>query len=340
MINPYESLGATGELVIGVNDPALVVGRETVNEHLNTFGADYFIDIADNAPTDENGMQYAVVGEPDSSQTEVLMMPGTFANGLWPHMAARAKAVAFMAQRYGVTASDGAPLSVLLTASPGMLSRFGLDRQERSWVARGSMKPIARRHLELASDLGYGVIGGMVGYSQAAAIAAPFMNRAPQHFDVGNSVTLIAEPPHALERSIMTIGQDFKAEDKPFKPQRMEDGIDVIEEIFARKVAAPDFIKGVLRRGPENLAIVNGFKRGLLLHDLVSLLDNDRAVTLLHTTDSRTTPRDAAIEVVQKANNLVTNRSVKRIEVTDTTHAFGDRVGSFATLAAVALQTR
>lgn len=333
------------DLEMDIHDAAFEEPVAEVNEHLSRLGPQHFIDVAENALS-FNGMRYAIVGGgKDQSTTAALLMPGTYANGVWPHIVARGEALAHLAAQAGLRDDEGNLVPVLITGSPSMESAFGLDARERDSVSFGDSSPLADRHVELLRSIKRDP-SGIVASSQAAAMAAPFVRALPESaFGMGMPAVL-AEPPHAKRRDFLPIMRqlvNFGREGARFKKQLRDEGIDVINELFGTKHAAKNFEKGIVKEAKDNLAIVRGFARGKLARDLISLRLSGSPTTVVHGTDSHVARRDDVVRAVEKARGqsaahgviaLLFNRDVNRLEIRDTNHSLVDRVGRFAVVAA------
>lgn len=333
MITNFEALRpAVGQdvLHLTLTEPAFAEQKEHLNEHLNKLGAQHFVDLANKADADpKTGAQYMLVTHKGFSAEEVILMPGTFGNGIWPHIIARAEALSHSALHAGVRDVTGNPLGVLMVGSPSMNSRFGFDKSERGQMARGDFLPVARRHVALVDDLKFGAVKGAF-YSQAAAMAGAFSYDAKKTIDVNHMI--VGEIP-LNRRGFLTEGREFSQE-------RKKDGIDVIEELFANKQAAVDFERGILHEFKENFAYLRGFGRIMLSNDLVLLANSSEHTTLLHATHSKVMPLNAAVTGYENAKNTLRNLGqadrIQRVQA-DSNHSFGDRVGSFSAVVAANL---
>ncbi len=323
-------------LTLDVHDAAFEEPVAYVDEHLSSLGIGHFVDKA-NVIDRVHGMQFKLVSGPERSQEEAILMPGTFANGIWPHVVARAEAVRIMVETAGVRSSAGEPLPVLMVAAPSLQSRFDLNKLERAQVANGDYAPIADRHVALMDRLGYSAFRG-VFYSQAAAFAETIAQAGQANMDIG--AMIVGEPPHVQEQSFASSIKGFVGEGSGFKAEIEDEGIRVIQEMFATKQAARSFELGVIAAGKENLAVVRGFGQGYLENDLVDLnMSTLGAVTLLHASDSKVTNAQATRELFERATgSLLTSNPLYRVEIAGTNHSLGDRVGRFATLSAAALR--
>ena len=343
----YEALRANPELVLDINDAVFEEATAAVDEHLGRIGAQAFIDAAENPETFE-AMQYAVVGGgKDRSDKAAILMPAPYANGVWPHMIARASAISHMAAEAGLRDDTGNIVPVVLTSSPGMKSSFGLDKQERSAVRTGNFDPIAEKHLGLFDELDLD-IAGYVGASQATALAAPIINRLPGSRSGEGVPTILAEPPHGKKRIVLPVGRqlvNFALEGMTFKGQLADEGVEVIDEIFASGKASPDFEKGIIKQAKENLAIVRGFARGNLSRDLVKLALTGSKTTVIHGDESTIARREDMVSAVDEAIDHIENRYGKlgvradlgRIMLVGTNHSLTDRLGRYVSLTAANL---
>lgn len=328
-INSLRPVDGLQELDLTLTDNVFTEQRELVNQHLNNVGARHFIDLANEADIDpDTGMQYLMVGPRGYSAEEVIIAPGTFANGLWPHIIARGEAIADTAQRSGVFDSNGVPLGVLLVGSPCMSSKFNLNSEERSQVANGNFNAIANRHARLLAFLGFGAVRG-VFYSQAAAHAAPFINIASKFLDVNNMI--VGEYP------INRVG--FIKERQRFSGERKKDSVDVIEKLFGSGQAAERFELGIVRR-LENLAIIRGIGDLVLTRDLLQAGTKSKKTTMLHAMDSLVSPAADIISAFDGVKAMMISLGLKnrftRIQV-DSNHSFGDRVSSYSAVVAANL---
>lgn len=326
------------EATVSVN--AMMFDRpvEAVNEHLNQIGTEHFIDAADNV--DRLGsIEYAVVGGgKDASPDTAILMPAPFANGVWPHIIARAEAISYLAAEAGLRDGANNLVPVVVTASPCVTSSYDLISEERHNVAAGDFSPIATRQLAVLEHVGAMSIAGVVGYSQGAAVAIPTLMKAQKDFDAYSVPAVIGDPPHAAPRGVVALGAAFAKEGATFDAELKKEPIDVVNELFAIKRAAREFNKGVLLRRQENWAMVKGFSRGKLTDDLLDAVWHGIPTTLLHAADSKISPADdvhASVNTVKDYfENKMIRRYLHRLEITGTNHAFGDRIGRFATLCA------
>lgn len=343
----FAALRPDPTLELPITSPWLDEGAAEVNEHLSSFGSEYFIDRAER-PAKYNGMQFNIAGGGDDRSREAaILMPGTFANGVWPHILARGEAISHMAAEAGLRDSVGNLVPVIMTGSPSMFSTFGLDKSERHEVRHGNYASIAERHLGLFRSLGYEAVAGVVASSQATALVAPFVEMAPEITETAQAV--LAEPPHAARKRILPVGRqlvNFGREGAKFKGQLKAEGIDVIDEIFASGKAAPDFERGIIHEGRENWSIIRGFARGKLRRDLTTLVLHHITTTVVHGSDSNVARSRQVREAVGAAIGSVHDRNgttwprvnnLRELEVTDTNHSLMDRVGRFATIAAAGL---
>lgn len=346
----FEQLRPETQMQIDALDPRFDEALDSVDGHLSSIGAQTFISLAENA-AEHNGMQYAVVGGGnDQSKDTAILMPGTFANGVWPHLIARAEAISHLAAIAGLRDDEGNIVPVVLTGSPGMKSVFGLSDAERSLVADGNFEPIAEKHLRLADNLGRYSIRGFVGSSQGSVIIAPLSTRLKdnQNFDTEHSQVVLAEPPHARSRRVLPIPRqlvNFVREGMRFNGQIRNENIAVINEIFASGKASPDFEKGIWKERMDNLAIVGGFGKGQLADDLYDLAINNFDTTVVHGSDSLVARRDDIIDSFDHAVSDIKEMTcwpeypanLHRLEVSSTNHSLMDRVGRFALIAAANL---
>ncbi len=334
------------EASIDIHDPRFEEPVAMASEHLESRGKQHFYDAANNANTDEKtGIQYVItnpVGEVPADQTEFLIMPAPFANGPWPHMVARAEILSQFAANAGLTDTTGQPLSVLVTGSPGMKSRYGLNPSELGYIRRGNIWPVANRHLRLADRLGFNTVRGFYAASQSSTFAPAFMDAASQIFDVdGNMV--INEPSDAVRTHLPMLGLRFMREGMRFGKSIKNEGIPLLSEI----VHSPDFEKGIIAARDENLALAKHFVRGNLQAGLEQACRAGILTTVIHGDKSLIAKRKAVIGAVRGANQSIVNEilettrsipRVSRVEVTGgANHSFADRLGRANVLAALAL---
>lgn len=341
----FDTFRPNPELVLDVQDAAFEEPVAEVNEYLSRLGTQHFIDVCEEAIT-FNGIRYAIVGGgKDRSSTMAWLMPGTYANGAWPHIAARGAAVSHMAAEAGMRDDEGNLIPVVITGSPSMESRYGLDKQELLTVTDGNFTPIAQRHLELLGNLKFDPVG-IVASSQASALAAPIVDLMPGSAFNRGIPAVLAEPPHAKPRSVTGQLLNFVREGQKFKSQLAAEGIDVIDELFATKNASKDFEKGIAKEAKENLAIVRGFGRGKLARDLSRLCLSGSQTTVIHGSDSLVARRKDVTEAIEAARERVLNvlgdtprpaNELRRLELAGTNHSLADRVGRFAVVAAANL---
>lgn len=316
-------------IVVFVDNPAFDEPVAAVDEHLSRLGSNHFVSMAEHAESHE-GMQYSVVGGgKDRSLDTAILMPGTFANGVWPHIVARAEAISFMAAEAGLRDNSGNIVPVIMTGSPSMRSRYGLSYTERQSVSDGNFDPIARRHKALLGSVGYQAIHGIFN-SQSALLAEPIANSLRNSFVVGNAV--VAEPP------LRRLG--VLQENKGLKQALQDENIAVINELFATKQATDRFERGVLRELPENLACVRGMGRAAyrFAQDLSDVNRLAPKVTFIHGIDSKVTPYHEA-EAIYEHARILSNRlsGLGRVVVAGANHSLGDRVGRWSTLVAANL---
>jgi hypothetical protein len=344
----FDAFRPSPELVLDVQDAVFEEPVAEVNEHLSRLGAQHFIDVAENALV-FNGMRYAVVGGgKDRSSTMAWLMPGTYANGAWPHIAARGAAVAHMAAEAGLRDDEGNIIPVVITGSPSMESTYDLDKTERAIVADGDFAPIAERHAGLLGNLNL-ELAGIVGSSQASALASPLVEMTRgSSFGEGVSAVL-SEPPHGRRYDTFGVARqlvNFAREGAKFKGQLAAEGIAVINELFATKNAAKDFERGIAREARDNLAIIKGFGRGELAWDLSELSLWGSQVTVVHGSDSliaRPADMRQAIEAAREHVKEVVGEmhisvaELRRLELKGTNHSYVDRVGRFAVVTAANL---
>lgn len=320
------------ERTIDVSPEAMAEAREHVNDHLNRLGAAHFVDLAENTLThDVFDMQFGLIEPEDGSREEVILMPGTFGNGAWSHIFARAEAISELAKTAGVADSSGHPLPVLIVAAPSTESKYGISRSDRKDVAYGNFDSIARTHIRLINMLGFGAINGSL-YSQAAVLAEPLARLGSRNHDVNSFV--VGEYP------LSRLG--FLKEASGFAAERKKDAIDVIEELFETKQADQEMVKGVIKQGKESVPIMRGMGHVVLGADLVSTGRHAKRTTFVHATHSKVTPRLAAIENYGQAQETLQRASetaerLYRLEV-DSNHSFADRVASWAAVVAANLQ--
>lgn len=341
----FEVFRPNPDLEMDIHDAAFEEPVAEVNEYLSRLGTQHFIDVAENALS-FNGMRYAVVGGgKDRSSTAALLMPGTYANGVWPHIAARGEALAHLAAQAGLRDDEDNLVPVVITGSPSMESAFGLDARERASVSIGDFSPVADRHIDLLRSIKRNP-RGIVASSQAATMAAPFVRALPESaFGMGIPAVL-AETPHAKRYDSLPVMRqlvNFGREGARFKKQLSDEGIDAVNELFATKHAAKGFEKGIVKEVKDNLAIVKGFARGKLVRDLISLSLSGSPTTVMHGTDSKVARRDDVMQAVEEAREraaaykaavLLSSRDVNRLEIRGTNHSLMDRVGRFAVVAA------
>lgn len=345
----FEQFRSADVLQLDVDDRMFEEPVAEVSEHLSGIGAARFMEAAENI-ANYNGMNFTVVGGgKDRSSEAAILMPGTYANDAWPHILARAEAISYMAAQAGLRDSQGNLVPVVVTGSPSMRSRFGLDDSERSDVRRGNYDSIAERHQGLLRGLGRTAVG-MVASSQATALAAPFVAELPaSSFGEGIPVVM-AEPPHGKHRIVLPVVSQlvgFAREGAAFKAHLKAEDIDVINEIFASGKASPDFERGIAKEHKDNLAIVRGFARGKLGYDLSRLALSGSRTTVVHGSDSLVSRQEditAAFDEAVKRILDVTGETgqannLRRLELSDANHSLMDRVGRFAVISAANLTT-
>lgn len=344
-MNTFESFRPQPELQIDIHDQLFDAHVEAVNEHLSRRGAQYFIDAANNAQTHE-GTKFAVVGGGyDRSADTAILMPGTFANGVWPHLVARAEALSFQAANAGLRDRDGMLIPVVLTASPGMDSRFNLAKKEIQALRGGNFESVASRNTDLVRSVGIEQVSAIVGTSQASVVAAPFAETASGDLIADNFSAVLVEPPHAKNQGVSLLGIRFAREGAKFKEQLQDEDIDVINKLFSSKHAAKDFEKGIWKERKENLAFIRGFTKGKLARDLINLALHGIDTTVIVGTDSQVAPRLEVRASYEQAYNqhsaynasFLDASKLRLLEISGTNHSFGDRVGRFATAVAANL---
>ena len=327
------------EIGLELDDVRFAEPVALVDEHLSSLGADYFFEKANNPFVDRRtGMKYGLAdSEPEMRDNvdSLIVMPSTFANGAWPHMFARAEAIAKLH-----SIETGVPTSVLLTAAPSMESKFGLSERELERARKGHYKPVADRHLRLVTGLGFSQLEGIVAYSGPTVFATHLALGAKRELD-GSGNVFIGEPPHEDKSNVLSEAVRFLLEGIPFKKAIQDENIAVINEIFASGQASPDFLKGIFKQSEENLAIARGFGQGKLMKDLTTLGSNGICGVVMHGSDSKVSRSKPVQNAVREANDRIVHADdgifAKRIEVFGARHSFGDRVGRMATLAVTSL---
>lgn len=346
ILTPFKDLLSPSlEVSIDINDPRFEAPVAAAGEYLAKRGKQHFYDAANGAVRDEKtGMLYVVANpsaEVPADQTEFLVMPAPFANAPWPHMVARAEILSDFAARAGYTDAGGQPLSIMITGSPGMVSRYGLTPRELRDVRQGDIWPVAQRHLGLASRLGYGMVRGFYAASQSSTFAPTFMDAASQLFDVDGNL-VINEPSNATKTNRLSLGLRFLREGARFGKAVKGEGLPLLKEI----IHSPNFEKGIIAAREENLALTDNFVRGDLQAGLERASRAGIRTTAIHGDKSLIARSSDIALAVNKANNIITDEIManhrflplsRRIEVLGGNHSLPDRLGRSSALAALAL---
>ena len=340
-MSTYGEVFLPGEIhSVDVHDPGIQIATEVTDAHLRTIGSRYCFDVAERAKVDpQTGIRTALVppspGVPISQEAAILV-PGTFGNDVWAHKIAMGMTVADQAMLDGVRDRNGDLVGVLLFSAPSMETSFNQSPINLWRAGRANFTPIGGQHSELTSRLGFGAIKGVAANSQAAAFAAPIVETAAASgLDVDGRALLLERP---LRGSLRALGKGFGDEGKVFKDTVAEDGIEVIDEIFATGKASPGFELGIVRRLLHSQAIFRGLARNpedRLHDDIVSLAHNGVQATVASGSESKLGEENATRDATLAAwltlyiSGMKAELLPSHIELhgKGANHTLGDRLG-------------
>lgn len=322
----FDAFRPIGVEQIPINHEVFDEPVSIVNDALSRLSTQHFFDEANRAKSLPDGMQHLLVGgEDDRSKHTAIAMPGTFGNGIWPHLVARAEALATMTKEAGLRDDDGRLVPVLITASPSMKSRFNLSKLELSDVSDGDFNPVVERQAHAMREHRLKQLVGAVGTSLGSASIARLMTRfGTREFDKGQAVFF--EPAHGLKRGVIRQLIAFGRESSGFKSALAAENIQVINDLFASGSTNPDFEKGIFNQAAENYAQVKGLGQGGLQSDTEKLRKAGVIHTVVRGTDSHVAPA-----------KIIDGLRCPVLEVVGGNHSLADRVGRFAVIAAANL---
>lgn len=328
MINSFE---------INVNDECFEEPKLLVNEHLNQLGADYFVERADKVAM-HNGTEYAFMGgDTDASLEAAIVMPAPFGNGAWPHILARGEAVHYLLAEAGLRDRYGNLVPVLVTASACKTSLPQLKDYQDDFIKSGNFGPLGNQPLDIMRKHEVGQIAGLYGYSEGGAQIAAIV-RNGRDFDITGKA-VIAATPNASKSSVGIQVVRFGREGMGFKKELKKEGVEVIDNLFDTKRADRDFVPGIIAHLGHNLLKLEGFGKGGLACDMVTLSQYGIDTTLIHASNDKIAPRkqvikafDRAAERIQDIYETRFTGDLTRVEVLGTNHTLGDRVGTAAAI--------
>lgn len=346
LLTPFKDLLSPSlEASIDLHDPRFDEPVALAGEFLNRKGKQHYFDAANTALVQEKtGMKYTIanaLSEVPSSQTEFFIMPAPYGNDVWPHIIARAEVLSYFAAQAGLTDVQGQPLSVLVTASPSINSRYGLTPREVIDMNKGDSSSIALRHIRLAERMGFAIVRGFYAASHSSIFAADFVDIGSQIFDIDGNL-VINEPANATDSSEANLIIRSLLENKSFKDTVEDEGIAIFKQIFRTE----NFRKGLLMSKEESWAILQCYIKGKLSRSLEKAGRAGVRSVVIHGSKSKIAKRKDVIKSCQVANSaLVHNMAdthrksplAARIEVAGGNHFLPDRLGRGSILATLGL---
>lgn len=190
-------------------EPSILSARQIMN---NKNPARLIESLKSDVRQTDRGIIYAVLkgDKPEEySTTDALVSFNPFANTATANMLVRAEFIREVAKQAEVRDEDGKLLPVIMLASPGLHgSRLKLSNGEKKQLRKGELGPAAKEYLNAVSALEYGRVA-LLGASQGADMAIAGSNPALT-VNLDRTVLAIAEPAGVVERSLYSLGNDFR----------------------------------------------------------------------------------------------------------------------------------